>query len=264
MPVWHFAKPRIPARAVVISIAALVVPFANTTLPRGAAELSGPLLWLLALVPAFLLAFYRGWRGVATALAAGMAALALSHSWLLLRSVPLNQPILLPIVASYIAIALATGWLSELLHDNRARAELQALTDDLTGLPNRRRIRMFLETQLAQATSSNPVSIVIFDLDNFKAYNDRHGHSAGDAVLCAFADVLAALTPAGDMPARYGGEEFMVVLSRCPAKRAAAFAERVRGGLAKTQSTSEGVTVSAGVSCYGPGFASANELIIGA
>ena len=260
MPRWHFSKPRIPYRAVVIAAAALAVPFVDTSF-GGSAD-SSSLLWLLALVPAFLLAYYRGWRGVATALAAGMALLTIAICITLLRNGRLEDRLLLPVIAAYIAIALAVGFLSELLHANREKAELIALTDDLTGLPNRRRGRMFLEAELAR--TRGPVSVVMFDLDHFKAYNDKNGHPAGDVMLCAFAEVLTAMTGIGDMPIRYGGEEFLTVLSACNEEAASAYAERVRQQLALGQRDKTRITVCAGIATLGGAFRTANDLIIAA
>jgi diguanylate cyclase (GGDEF)-like protein len=263
MPEWHFSKPRIPTRAGIVSIAALAVPFLDTTFSTPDSDPVRALLWLLALVPAFLLAYYRGWQGVATALAAGMAALTVATCILIYRDVRLDDDLLLPVVAAYIAITLAIGWLSDRLHASRANAELMALTDDLTKMPNRRRARMYLESLVERGPAPN-VCVVLFDLDNFKAYNDRYGHPAGDKLICVFADVLTDAVGADDMPARYGGEEFLVVLSACDERGALAFAERVRVALRDAQASDEPITVSAGVAYYGGGFANANELIIAA
>jgi diguanylate cyclase (GGDEF)-like protein len=261
MPSWHFSKPRIPARAVVLSIAALAVPFAAS---QWATEASAaPLVWLVALIPAFLLAYYRGWGGVATALAGAMAALALSNVVLMVRGAVINELYFLGVITFFIAICLAVGWLSEAMHDSRARAELVALTDELTTLPNRRRVRMFLESQLAAPRRSS-LAVALFDLDNFKLYNDKEGHQAGDVMLCKFAEVLSAKVPRGSMPARYGGEEFLVVLGDCDEVAAAAFAERVRSGLRTAQSGATPVTVSAGVAAGGVGVATINDLIVAA
>lgn len=263
MPQWHFSKPRIPIRAAVITVAALAVPFVDSTFYASSPDPASALLWLLALVPAFLLAYYRGWRGIATSLAAGMAVLSVSVAILLIRGSTVDHELLLPVVASYITIALAIGWLSDLLHVDRATAELMALTDDLTKLPNRRRARMFLESLIARP-ASGAVSVVLFDLDNFKAYNDRHGHPAGDQLLCQFARVLAEAVGPHDMPARYGGEEFLAVLSASDEPGAFAFAERVRIALRTAQQTSEPITVSAGVAYSGGTYATANDLIVAA
>ena len=262
MPSWHFSKPRIPARAVGLSIAALAVPFAAS---QWAVETSAsPLVWLVALIPAFLLAYYRGWGGVATALAGAMAALALSNVVLLLRGASIDELYLLGVITIFIAVCLGIGWLSEAMHDSRARAELVALTDELTTLPNRRRVRMFLEAQLAAPRRSS-LAVALFDLDNFKLYNDKHGHLAGDGMLRSFAEVLSARVPRGSMPARYGGEEFLTVLIDCDEATALAFAQRVRNGLRGAQSSTDSpVTVSAGVAAGGVGVATINDLIVAA
>src|SRR4051812_43475471 len=79
------SRRRVPPRAPAFSVAALLVPVAGALLCPDSLGSYGPLLWLVALVPAFLLAYYRGWRGVATALAGGMAVLSLTQaaaSWL--------------------------------------------------------------------------------------------------------------------------------------------------------------------------------------
>ena len=261
MPTWHFSKPRIPARAVIISVIALLVPFAAS---QGASDAAAtPLLWLLALIPAFLLAYYRGWGGVATALAAAMALVAVSNVVLLLRGVTVNELVLFGVISLYITICLAVGWLSEALHTARARAELEALTDELTALPNRRRVRMFLDRVLDSPRRSR-VSVVQFDLDGFKNYNDRYGHPAGDVMLCTFAEVLRRHTPAGCMPARYGGEELLAVLVDSEAQAAMAFADRVRMALRAAQLVESPVTVSAGVATGTVGVASTNDLIVAA
>ncbi|HEY0674139.1 MAG TPA: diguanylate cyclase [Longimicrobiales bacterium] len=261
MASWHFSKPRIPARALAISVGALVVPFAASQWASDASV--SPLVWLVALIPAFMLAYYRGWSGVATALAGAMATIALSNVVLLLRGVSVDELLLLTVISLYIAICLGVGWLSESLHGHRARAELMALTDELTALPNRRRIRMFLDDALA-IERTGTVAVVLFDLDNFKLYNDQHGHPSGDDMLCTFADVLSALVPKGCMPARYGGEEFMAVLVDHNEPEAVVFANRVRNALATAQPAGKPITVSAGVVGGGLGAAVTNELIVAA
>lgn len=261
MPSWHFSKPRIPARAVVLSVAALAVPIAASQWAPDAH--ASPLVWLVALIPAFLLAYYRGWGGVATALAAAMATLATSNVVLIWRGAALDELLLLGVISVFIAICLAVGWLSEALHASRERAELVALTDELTSLPNRRHIRMFLERQL-HAPRRSRLSVVLFDLDGFKRYNDDYGHPAGDVMLCTFGAVLSGLVPAGSMPARYGGEEFLAVLVDCDEDGAVTFADRVREGLRAVQALATPLTVSAGVATGSVGVAQANELIVAA
>lgn len=108
---------RVPHRALVLAGGALAVPLLGTTFFRGALGDQEPLLWLLALVPAFLLAYYRGWRGASVALAAGMAALAIAHPSALWLGGGLSaSPLLVGVVAAFIFSALGAGWTSELLH----------------------------------------------------------------------------------------------------------------------------------------------------
>lgn len=91
--------------------------------------------------------------------------------------------------------------------------EQVALTDALTGLPNRRALQDELPERIERARlAGSPLSVVIFDLDHFKLLNDRHGHDAGDEALRRFAALLRNECRQGDLVARMGGEEFTAVL----------------------------------------------------
>jgi len=94
----------------------------------------------------------------------------------------------------------------------------QAITDGLTGLYNHRYFYERLEHEIARARRyATPVSLLMIDLDDFKAFNDRNGHLAGDAVLRGLAAVLQSeLRQSLDVAARYGGEEFAVILPNTP------------------------------------------------
>jgi GGDEF domain-containing protein len=98
------------------------------------------------------------------------------------------------------------------------RVQDQAITDGLTGLFNHRYFYERLEQEIARAKRyGTPVSLLMIDLDDFKAFNDRHGHLAGDAVLREMAEVLGSeLRAKLDIAARYGGEEFAVILPNTP------------------------------------------------
>jgi GGDEF domain-containing protein len=98
------------------------------------------------------------------------------------------------------------------------RVQDQAITDGLTGLFNHRYFYERLEQELARARRyGTPVSLLMIDLDDFKAFNDRHGHLAGDAVLREMATVLGSeLRAKLDIAARYGGEEFAIILPNTP------------------------------------------------
>ena len=146
---------------------------------------------------------------------------------------------------------------------NQQLAEI-AVKDGLTGIGNRRAFDDHLQSEWNRCQrTGNPVSLIIFDVDYFKLYNDTYGHPAGDACLKRIADILLtgmyARRP-GDLLARYGGEEFAIVLSGSGAETAAKIGERVRADVASMnimhQKTKvEGpavVTISIGVATMVP------------
>ena len=113
------------------------------------------------------------------------------------------------------------------------RLELEAVTDGLTELPNRRQFEERLSEELARVERfGGTLALVLADLDDFKSVNDRHGHLAGDDVLRAFADVLRDTVRDIDTAARYGGEEFALLLPGADEEGAARLAERVRATMA--------------------------------
>ena len=130
-----------------------------------------------------------------------------------------------------------------------------SLTDPLTGLANRRQLRLVLERCLAAARRGEPLAVAMLDLDDFKAINEARGHMGGDRVLRAVADALAAEVRGSDLVARFGGDEFLVVLPGGTAGSAAILLRRVRERLDGLAS------LSAGVAEYGPGATAADELI---
>jgi diguanylate cyclase (GGDEF)-like protein/PAS domain S-box-containing protein len=120
-----------------------------------------------------------------------------------------------------------------------------ALTDQLTGLPNRRAWEEALQRELSRADrEGNPVCVAVIDLDEFKLFNDEHGHQAGDALLSAAARAWQGQLRASDLLARYGGEEFAAVIPAWPLETAVAVVERLR------LATPAGLTASAGLASW--------------
>ena len=241
----------IPLRALWLSFAALSIPVsAAVFFPSWAGADTGLLIWLTALVPAFLLTYYRGWGGASLALALAMAALALTQVALLLAGIEVvNWALLIGIVVVYLVTSLGIGWVTELLHMERRRAERLSLTDSLTGMPNRRHSVVFIEAAFAAAKRGIPLTVVLFDIDGFKAYNDSRGHLAGDEALRKVAEVLLRSTRKMNLTSRWGGEEFLSMLSDTPLEGGRIFAERVLSDI--HQAFPDGsVTMSAGVARY--------------
>jgi diguanylate cyclase (GGDEF)-like protein/PAS domain S-box-containing protein len=135
------------------------------------------------------------------------------------------------------------------------KLEKLATTDSLTGLANRRRFDDHFTAEVARAArSGEPLTLILCDVDFFKAYNDRYGHQQGDACLIEVGKALESIVrrPA-DLAARYGGEEFALVLPDTNEEGAKVLAERLRSAVkdrAITHATNEDrgvVTLSAGV-----------------
>jgi diguanylate cyclase (GGDEF)-like protein len=110
----------------------------------------------------------------------------------------------------------------------------EAMTDALTGLPNRRRFDQRLAHEVERARSlGSSIALVTLDIDDFKAVNDTYGHPTGDVVLQAVAEVLLSASRDPDTPARIGGEEMAVVLPGASESGAQELAERVRARIAE-------------------------------
>ncbi len=135
-----------------------------------------------------------------------------------------------------------------------------SLTDPLTDLPNRRHMQMFLDKEFAAAQRGRQLSVVMFDLDNFKRYNDQAGHQAGDQALQAFGAILREQTRAMNFAARYGGDEFICILSDTGPDGARMHVGRVLHGVDRDRVLS-GIGVSAGVATYDETMASVDDLM---
>jgi diguanylate cyclase (GGDEF)-like protein/PAS domain S-box-containing protein len=145
----------------------------------------------------------------------------------------------------FACVARDVTWRKQLDTDRRefiSHIKSLASTDDLSGLPNRRRWQEELDREMARARrQGSPLCVAILDLDDFKAYNDAGGHQAGDRLLKLAANAWTAGLRATDMLARYGGDEFALLLPDCPLDEAFAVVERMRSA------TPGGATASVGV-----------------
>jgi diguanylate cyclase (GGDEF)-like protein len=116
-----------------------------------------------------------------------------------------------------------------------AQVAEQAVTDPLTGLYNRRRMWDQLSREVLRAGRfRHPLSLLIFDIDDFKRINDEHGHLQGDDVLQEIGGIARDVARSVDFAARYGGDELALVLIETDAEGAATFAERLRATVRET------------------------------
>jgi diguanylate cyclase (GGDEF)-like protein len=143
---------------------------------------------------------------------------------------------------------------AELLEANRALAQA-AVTDGLTGLKNHRAFQEALHSAAQMAERlQQPLSLVMFDIDHFKQFNDRFGHPAGDELLRQVAQVLRESARAYDVAARYGGEEFALLLPNTALEQAVQVAERLRQQIRAIENPHAPVSASFGVATYRRGM----------
>ena len=163
-------------------------------------------------------------------------------------------------VAGRIAPALASLRLSEILR-------IQSIRDALTGLFNRRYLEETLDRETRRANRhQRPISVLLFDIDHFKKFNDTHGHGAGDEVLREISKYLQASTRAEDMACRYGGEEFVLIMTEANREDAFERAEGLRKGIKDLDINYRGtalnkVTISIGIAGNIHYNATADELL---
>jgi diguanylate cyclase (GGDEF)-like protein len=130
----------------------------------------------------------------------------------------------------------------------RARLETEALTDQLTGLPNHRALHQRLSADLAAvARHGTPLSVAMIDVDNFKEINDRQGHDRGDAILGFVADCMRRVVRGSDTVGRLGGDEFMWILPDTNAHDAVKAVERARELVARGGRGLDVATTSVGI-----------------
>lgn len=254
-----------PFRAFILSMGALIIPVAGALwLPRMLEDYQA-LLWLTALVPVFLLAYYRGWQGAATAAAGGMALISLTYA--VTESAGRPVPELLPaVVFFFIAIALAAGGLAERVRRESGTGTLvgDGYTDPESGLPNRSHAELHLDIEFSTAQRGRPLAVIIFDLDNFKGYNARHGAIAGDEILRILGEVMKRTTRRMNLAARYGDDEFVAVLGGCDDDGAMVFVGRFQEALRSLAAGRPLPSISGGVASYNPSMSTYGDLLAAA
>lgn len=171
-------------------------------------------------------------------------------------------------VAGFVVATLGFGLRSVLLQtdllERQAALDQLARQDGLTGVANRREFDARLTSEWNRARrSGTELGLLLVDIDHFKAFNDQHGHPAGDRCLQAVAGVLKAIAGrGGDSVARYGGEEFAVIVPGSPLSGVLALAERLREAVEALPLPEGPVSISVGVGyLHPPALASADQLL---
>jgi len=242
-----FAAVYVPEMNVMFTLRDALLASASAKAEAGRQQ-ANRLLMLVAAVSALTLAALVGTmvqvqRRVLRPLAAATQALeALAR-----QDVP--PPLPAPVVQDEMAAVL--GAVRTLQEQTRERAVLeterdalierlrqQSHADFLTGLPNRRAFFDAASRELAQAMRhGHPLTVILFDVDHFKQFNDQLGHAAGDCALVEVARTVQRHMRAGDLVARFGGEEFVLLLVNCQRDDGLRFAERLRQALAEAPVT---------------------------
>jgi diguanylate cyclase (GGDEF)-like protein len=149
----------------------------------------------------------------------------------------------------------------------RTKLENQSIRDSLTGLFNRHFMQISLEREMTRARRRKQImAVLMLDADHFKSFNDTHGHSAGDAVLKAFAEIFQTCIRGEDIACRYGGEEFTIILPDATVKGACDRAESILSTIANLKlavgrETVEGFSISIGIAFYPGDGDTAEELL---
>ena len=149
-----------------------------------------------------------------------------------------------------------------MLKEKAGEFEQLSVTDALTGLLNRRYIEERLLEEIKRSTRHGfPMSFMMLDVDDFKSYNDRFGHPAGDEALKLVGNVIRDTLRGADVAARFGGEEFSILLPQTKVDEALAIAERIRSNVEHTDFLHRRVTLSIGVASCSAELCSSAELV---
>jgi diguanylate cyclase (GGDEF)-like protein len=174
--------------------------------------------------------------------------------WTAVYGLPANQQTAV-LAAAAAVLQAAVGYRMGLYADRLREA---AYLDSLTGALVNRRFFELLEREVERARRHDyPVTLLFIDLDNFKIFNDSHGHLAGDNLLCRFADILKRSIRAQDSVGRWGGEEFVILLPHADTQHGVTVGERIQRNVREDLG---GVTVSIGIASFPAHASTATEL----
>src|SRR5688572_2876434 len=249
-----------PLRALLISLAALAIPVVGAFWVPEAFEDYEALLWILAVVPAFLLAYYKSWRGPAASLAGAMAAISVTYAITQMTGRPMPD-LMLPIVVILIALSLGIGGLADRIYRDKGKGPEAGFTDPATGLPNRAHAELHLEIEFNAATMGRSLTVVLFELDNFKAFNSRHGAIAGDEAVRIVAETLKKITRRTNLLSRYADNEFFCILSGSDENGAIGFVNRFQQTLQSVAGQRQIPPISGGIASIAPEMKSHHDLI---
>ena len=251
-------KDRISTRARLSLVLVIFLSASAVIFLRHGTSVAGS-LFLIPLVPVGVLLFGLATAAILTTL--GISSLLAAE--LIIGANPVATAITLAVVALFTSwmTAAFTAVILEMLDDQLIKTErtlenFKALstTDALTGITNRRGFDEKLSSEInASKRTGSPVSVAMIDIDNFKKFNDTHGHPKGDKALQRVAKVLSAnLYRSTDLVARYGGEEFAIIMPHTSLEDAAMVAMRLREtieevGIKPPYTSQNPITVSVGV-----------------
>jgi len=160
----------------------------------------------------------------------------------------IQKPVLLEELSARVKNLITNKKLLDQVKAQQKRLEEMALTDQLTSLYNRHCLADLTPKLIHEALRHGfPLSMVMIDLDHFKAINDQYGHDIGDVVLVEVAKLIKASSQNESIAARFGGEEFLLVLPHCNEKQAGGIAEHLRGEIESLEPNGIRVTASLGV-----------------
>ena len=149
------------------------------------------------------------------------------------------------------------------LAEQQCHLEQLAMTDQLTGLYNRHYLMDAAQQKISSAKRhKSNLSLIMIDVDHFKAINDEHGHPAGDQILSKIGEIFNRFSRGEDIAARVGGEEFVIVLEHCPLDAAKRKAEYLRGKLEQLSVPGLKVTASFGVVEYTEADSDFDDLLV--